>query len=70
MTQINRRKSHKNVITGTRGRYRGKLEKGQSPHLKYHPQLKTKEDVEGEESEFWEVTRKSTVNTGKVVMHI
>ncbi|KAJ8797683.1 hypothetical protein J1605_017109 [Eschrichtius robustus] len=27
-------------------------------------QLKTKEDVEGEESEFWEVTRKSTVNTG------
>ena len=43
---------------------------GQSPHLKYHPQLKTKEDVEGWESQLWEVTRKHTVNEAKIVMQI
>ena len=43
---------------------------GWSPHLKYYLQLKTKEDVEGGESLLWEVTRKSTVNMGKVVKQI
>ena len=36
----------------------------QSPHFKYYPQLQTKEDVEGGESQLWEVTKKSTVNKG------
>ena len=43
---------------------------GQSPHLKYHLQLKRKEDVEGGESQLWEVARESSENKGKVVIQI
>ena len=43
---------------------------GQSPHLKYQPQLKTEEDVEGGKSQLWEVTRKTTVNKGKIVIQV
>ena len=45
---------------------------GQSPHLKYHSQLKAKEakDVEGGESQLREATKKSTVNQGKVVIQV
>ena len=45
-------------------------EKGRSPHLKYHPQLKTKKVVEGGGSQLWKITWKSTVKKGKVVMQI
>lgn len=43
---------------------------GQSPHLEYHLQLKSKEDVEGGESQLWEVARESSENKGKVVIQI
>ena len=36
---------------------------------KYHSELETKEDI-GVGSLFWEVTRKSTVNKGKIVKQI
>lgn len=39
-------------------------------YLKYYPQLTTKEDVENGENQLWEVTKKSTVSKGKVVIHI
>ena len=40
------------------------LQNGQNLHLKYHLQLKTKEGVEGGQSQLWEVTRENTVNKG------
>ena len=47
MRRINRRKSHQSLITHVRGRGPGKLGHRNSwnPHLGYHLQLKTKEDV-------------------------
>ena len=36
--------------------------------LNKHLQLKTQKDVEGGESQLWEVTRKSTVSRDKVMM--
>ena len=43
------------------------LQNDWSPHLKYHLQVKTKEDIEGEESQLCGGTRNRTVNKGKVV---
>ena len=48
MRQINRGKSHKKLIAWIYGKDPGKLSNmpnSQIPHLKYHLQLKTKEDV-------------------------
>ena len=47
--------TQKNCVDGQNGR---------SPHLKYHSQLKAKEDVEGGESQAWE----SIMNKGEVVV--
>ena len=50
MRQINRRKSNKSLITCVHQRDPGELSNspnGPNPHLKYHLQLKTKEDVGG-----------------------
>ena len=44
MRQINRRKSNESLITGKHERDPGK-QNGQSPHLKYNLQLKTKKDI-------------------------
>ena len=43
------------------------LQSGQSPYLENHPQLKTKDDVEGRESLLRQVARKNIVNKGKIV---
>ena len=56
--------------TYTWERSRETHQNGQSPHLKHHLQLKTKEDFEGGESQLQKVTRKSTVNKDKVVIYI
>ena len=45
-------------------------QKSPSPHLKYHLQVKTKEDTEGEESQLCGGTRNRTVNKGKVVIAV
>ena len=49
MGQINRGKSNTSLITYIHGRDPGVLtrQNGQNPHLKYHLQLKTKEDIGG-----------------------
>ena len=38
------------------------------PHLKHHLQVKTKEDIEGEESQLCEGIRNHTVNKDKFVI--
>lgn len=40
------------------------------PHLKYHLQPKTKDDILGMQSQFWEVSRESTENKCKSVKQI
>ena len=46
------------------------LSNGQNLHLKCHPQLKPKEEVEDGESQFGNIIRKSTVNKDEVVVQI
>ena len=50
MRQMNRKKLNKNLIMYNMGEILKNWVTGQSPHLKYHPQLKMKEDIEVGES--------------------
>lgn len=59
------------IITCIHGRKSGNsvpYQNGQSPHLKLHLQLRTKENVES--GELSKVIRKSRVNKVKIVMQI
>ena len=62
---------NQSLITCIYRRDLGKLSNspnGQSLRLKHHPQLKKKEDIEGGNCQLRKVTRKCSVNKGKVII--